>query len=263
MNILQTIIEHKKKEVAFHKANVSIDQLQQTEYYQRKTLSLKSFLLDPTKTGIIAEFKRRSPSKGAINKTASVETVTKAYTLNGASGLSILTDEHFFGGSSNDLLQARQNEIPILKKDFIIDEYQLTEAKSIGADVILLIAANLTPDEVKRLAVFAKKLELEVLLEIHDETELQHICDEVDLVGINNRNLKTFDVDVNISMELGAMIPSNKIKISESGINDVAVINLLKRDHGFSGFLIGETFMKEADPAVAFASFVQQLNNYE
>ncbi|MEP6675814.1 MAG: indole-3-glycerol phosphate synthase TrpC [Ferruginibacter sp.] len=263
MNILQTIIEHKKREVAFQKANVSIEELQQTEHYQRKTLSLKSFLLDTTKTGIIAEFKRKSPSKGAINKTAAVETVTKAYTANGASGLSVLTDTHFFGGSSKDLLAARQNEIPILKKDFIIDEYQLTEARSLGADVILLIAANLSPAAVKQLAVSAKSLQLEVLLEIHNEDELQHICDEVDMVGVNNRNLKTFDVDINTSIRLAALIPPGKIKISESGINDAAVINLLRRHHDYTGFLIGETFMKEADPAIAFASFVQQLNNYQ
>ena len=263
MNILDTIIEHKKREIAFQKAHIGIDQLQQTEYYHRKTLSLKSSLLDKTKTGIIAEFKRRSPSKGTINKTATVEAVTRAYTDHGASGLSVLTDTYFFGGSSKDLLAARENAIPVLKKDFIIDEYQITEARSIGADVILLIAANLSVDSVKRLAAFAKKLELEVLLEIHNEDELQHICDEVDMVGVNNRNLKTFDVDINISINLGALIPPGKIKISESGINDVAVINLLKQYHGFNGFLIGETFMKEADPAIAFAGFVQQLNNYK
>ncbi len=258
MNILDEIIAHKRKEVAERKSNAGIEDLKRSEFFKRKTLSLKQSLLDKNKTGIIAEFKKKSPSKGIINANADAALVTAAYTLNGASGLSVLTDEQFFGGSTANLLAARANEIPILRKDFIIDEYQIAEARAMGADVILLIAANLTVDEVKKLAAFAKQLQLEVLLEIHNEAELAHVCDDVDIVGVNNRNLKTFEVDVNTSIRLSSLIPSDKIKISESGISDAAVINLLKQ-HGFKGFLVGETFMKEADPAIAFARFVEQL----
>jgi len=259
MNILDTIIAKKKIEVASNKARVSVDELQQSDLFMRPIFSLKEFLLDETKTGIIAEFKRQSPSKGVINGTADVLEVTKAYTLNGASCLSVLTDEHFFGGSEQDLRKARVNDIPILRKDFIIDEYQIVEARSMGADVILLIAACLTPERVKELATFAKSIQLEVLLEIHSEEELQHICDETELVGVNNRDLKTFSVDINRSIELSKKIPGNKIKIAESGINDIETIRIF-RQAGFKGFLIGENFMKQPDPTIAFAIFVEQLN---
>lgn len=255
-NILDTIIEFKKQEIA--NATVSLQELENSAFYKRRTLSLKQFLLDGSRTGIIAEFKRRSPSKGIFNAGARPGDITRAYTEGGASGLSVLTDEKFFGGSSEDLKKARENEIPILRKDFIIDEYQISEAKSIGADVILLIAACLTPARVADLAAFAKKIGLEVLLEIHDDTELQHICEDVDIVGVNNRDLKTFTVDVGRSIDLATKIPDNKLKISESGISTVNTILLLK-EHGYNGFLIGETFMKEPNPAIAFARFVNEL----
>jgi len=177
--------------------------LEKSDLFKRKPLSLKQFLFDPTKTGIITEFKRRSPSKGIINDNADVVAVTQAYTRYGASGLSVLTDHQFFGGSTEDLEKARVNEIPILRKDFVIDEYQIVEAKSMGADVILLIAACLEPATVKRLAAFAKSLQLEVLLELHAAEELGHICDDTELIGINNRNLKTFVVDIDHSFEDG------------------------------------------------------------
>ena len=188
--------------------------------------------------------------------------VTQAYTLNGASCLSILTDEYFFGGSAQDILKARVNNIPILRKDFIIDEYQILEARSMGADVILLIAACLTPERVKELATFAKSIQLEVLLEIHSDEELKHICDETELVGVNNRDLKTFSVDINRSIELSKKIPVNKIKIAESGINDIETIRIFRKA-GFKGFLIGENFMKQPDPTIAFVNFVEQLNAKE
>ncbi|MEP7257074.1 MAG: indole-3-glycerol phosphate synthase TrpC [Flavitalea sp.] len=258
MNILDQIISFKKTEVKERKLAATISELEANALFSRKTLSLKSALLDKQKTGIIAEFKRRSPSKGLINGNSDVTAITQAYTQNGASGLSVLTDEHFFGGSSADLVSARVNQTPILRKDFIIDEYQLVEAKSIGADVILLIAACLTPAEVKRMAAVARSLQLEVLLEIHNEQELGHICDDIDIVGVNNRDLKLFSVDINRSLELSEKIPAGKIKISESGISDIAAIQRLK-EAGFSGFLIGENFMKEPDPAIAFASFVNRL----
>jgi indole-3-glycerol phosphate synthase len=259
-NILETIIRHKVEEVQLAKARVPAEELEQSKFFNRKTFSLKKFLSDGSRTGIIAEFKRRSPSKGVFNSTGQPAEITRAYTEGGASGLSILTDEKFFGGSKEDIILSRNNEIPILRKDFIIDEYQVLEAKAMGADVILLIAACLNPSRVEELSAFARNNGLEVLLEIHNEDELRHICETVDIVGVNNRDLKTFTVDVNRSIELGKMIPSGKLKISESGISDVATIQLLKQN-GFSGFLIGETFMKEPDPAIAFASFVHTLKH--
>lgn len=258
MTILDTIIEHKKNEVALAKQQQPEALLKQMPGFSRKTFSLKEFLLDETKTGIIAEFKRQSPSKGIINNKADVVDVTKGYAENGASGLSVLTDEKFFGGTNEDVQKARVNNIPVLRKEFIIDEYQILEAKAIGADVILLIAACLSPQRVKELALYAKSLQLEVLLEIHTEEELQHICDETAIVGVNNRDLKTFAVDISRSIELSKKIPADKIKIAESGIHDVETICTF-RNAGFSGFLIGENFMKQPDPTIAFAAFVKQL----
>lgn len=258
MNILEEIIAHKKIEVAQRKSERSISELEKERFFPRQTLSLKKFLLDEKKTGIIAEYKRRSPSKGIINDRDSVEAVTRAYFGYGASGISILTDHEFFGGSLDDLVAARDNSIPLLRKDFTIDEYQVTEAKAFGADVILLIAACLTPVEVKSLSEVAKSLGLEVLLELHDETELEHICDTVDMVGVNNRNLKTFKVDLEHSVRLAEKIDDKYIKVAESGINDVKNIQYLKQ-HGFRGFLIGEYFMKQASPMMAFKEFSYQL----
>lgn len=258
MNILDQIIAHKKIEVAERKKLMTAQQLENFGFYSSQTLSLKQSLLDPTKTGIIAEFKKRSPSKGIINDTANIFDVTGAYASQGASGVSVLTDEQFFGGSIDDLIKARIHPVPILRKDFIIDEYQIIEAKAIGADVILLIAACLTTDEVKRLARFAKNLGLEVLLEIHDEAELEHICEEVDLTGVNNRDLQTFKVDLEQSIRLAEQIGNEKLKIAESGISNVENILYLKQ-HGFTGFLIGERFMKETDPGRAFINFVSEL----
>lgn len=257
-NILEEIVAVKERQVEFEKTDTPVSVWEKQPFFTRATLSLRSSLLNENKTGIIAEFKRRSPSKGIINDKISVEKVAEAYTTHGASGLSVLTDRAFFGGSADDLKAARNNDIPILRKDFIIDEYQVVQAKAIGADVILLIAACLSPARVKRYAAFAKKLGLEVLLEIHNETELEHICDETDIVGVNNRDLKTFKVDINTSLLLINKIPANKIAITESGISDVETIVTLKQA-GFKGFLIGETFMKEADPGKAFADFVVGL----
>jgi indole-3-glycerol phosphate synthase len=260
MNILETIISKKKTEVEQRKQSKTIAALENGLFFKNKVIDFKKYLLRDDKTGIIAEFKRRSPSKGIINDTSSVTEVTVAYTKYGASGLSILTDEEFFGGSINDLLAATINEVPLLRKDFIIDEYQLIESKAFGAEVILLIAACLQKDEVKNLAASAKNIGLNVLLEIHNEQELDHICDEVDVVGVNNRDLKTFTVDINRSTELAKKIPSDKIKISESGIDNAATIRLLKQ-HGFRGFLMGEKFMKEKDPGEAFKNFVETLKH--
>jgi len=258
MNILDTIIEYKRSEVARQKAIKPAMEWEKSVGFSRKVLSLQQFLMDPERTGIIAEFKRRSPSKGVINDRVSVVDVTKGYAAAGASCLSVLTDEYFFGGSGKDLEQARVNAIPILRKDFMIDEYQVLEARAMGADVILLIAACLTPVEVKKLAVFARSLDLEVLLEIHNEEELGHICEETELVGVNNRDLKTFTVDVERSVRLSRQIPAGKLLIAESGISRVDTILHLK-EAGFRGFLIGENFMRESDPGAAFGKFAKEL----
>lgn len=262
-NILAEIVAHKQTEVAARKQQRSAEELQQTSVFDREPLSLRSFLQNPEKTGIIAEFKRRSPSKGLINGEVTVQQVTTAYTRYGASGLSVLTDEKYFGGSSDDLQQARSfNQIPILRKDFVIDEYQILEAKAIGADVILLIAECLDAAQVAHLSRFAHNLGLEVLLEVHSEAQLEKVTDHTHLVGVNNRDLITFQVDFNRSCELAPKIPADKIKVAESGINDPAAIVTLKAA-GFQGFLIGEHFMKQEDPARAFENFVQTLNDLQ
>jgi len=259
MNILDNIIATKKIEVDQKKELMPVEELKTFPLYHSMCNSLVSNLLAEGSTGIIAEFKRKSPSKGVINEDIQIGPVVEAYDAHGAAGISILTDENYFGGSNDDIIYARDIvSVPILRKDFIIDEYQIVEAKAIGASVILLIAANLTPKRVQELALFAKRLSLEVLLEIHNEDELQHICTEIDIVGVNNRDLKTFTVDVSRSIELSEKIPADKIKISESGISDVDTIIRL-RQYGFKGFLIGENFMKNADPAIAFADFVNDL----
>lgn len=259
MNILDKIIAHKKIEVAESKALVTVSELEEKSFFKKETYSLKKFLTDETRTGIIAEYKRKSPSKGIINGNASVEEVTQAYADNGASGISVLTDSEFFGGTLADLQKAAiVNEVPLLRKDFMIDEYQLLEAKAYGASVILLIAACLSVAEVKNLAAAAKNLGLEVLLEIHNEQELEHICNDVDLVGVNNRNLKTFEVSLEQSVALSKLIPADKIKISESGIHKIEDIQYLKT-YGYKGFLIGENFMKNEAPGLAFKSFTESL----
>ncbi len=257
-NILNTIIEHKLVEVAARKKEMSIAELEAMPLFSAKTSSLKASIQQVGKTGIIAEFKRQSPSKGIINAIAGVEEVTKAYEQFGASGISVLTDQTFFGGSLTDLSIAVTRTIPVLRKEFIVDEFQLIEAKAYGASVILLIAACLTAEKTMQLAVMAKSLGLEVLLELHDATELGHICEEVDLVGINNRSLKSFEVNIEHSLQLKNQLPKDKLSIAESGIYDVETFRLLKKE-GFDGFLMGEYFMKQADPAAAFEAFTQLI----
>ena len=260
MTILDKIVLRKREEVALAKQQVSIKELEQGMYFNRNTYSFKEFLLDEQRTGIIAEFKRRSPSKGLINGQASVAEVTNAYASAGASALSVLTDTDFFGGHREDLLAARAaNSIPILRKDFMIDEYQLLEAKAWGADIILLIASILNPQEVKNLATVAKSLGLNVLLEVHNEQELERsICPELDAIGVNNRNLSDFTVNIQTSYDLVNKIPDAYLKISESAISAPGTIVDLKKA-GFDGFLIGENFMKTEDPGLAIRQFVQEL----
>jgi indole-3-glycerol phosphate synthase len=258
MTILDTIISAKRIEVEERKRLVGSAQLERSPWYQKPVLSLKEFIYDPERTGIIAEFKRKSPSKGIINDHSTVEDVTKAYADGGASALSVLTDETFFGGSTADLQRARTNAIPILRKDFIVDEYQVIEAKAMGADIILLIAACLTIKEVKHLASIAKSLSLEILLELHDESEMTHINEYTEFIGINNRNLKTFEVDMERSIRMAEKIGKDRVRVAESGIASAEDF-IRFRNYGFDGFLIGERFMKEQDPANAFRSFVASL----
>jgi indole-3-glycerol phosphate synthase len=260
MSILDTIVAHKQKEIQSAKKNVSYKSLEESEHFHRQVLSFKDFLLDPRRTGIIAEFKRKSPSKGIINDKVSVESVTTGYAAAGASALSVLTDQQFFMGDQADLLQARKaNNIPILRKDFMIDEYQVIEAKSMGADIILLIAAILTPERIQQLSSLAKSLGLNVLLEVHNLEELQRsIVPALDAIGVNNRNLADFTVSVDTSYQLVEHIPSEFMKISESAISNPETIRQLKKA-GFNGFLIGENFMKQADPGMAMQEFVKEL----
>ncbi|MBK7476365.1 MAG: indole-3-glycerol phosphate synthase TrpC [Haliscomenobacter sp.] len=263
MNILDDIVAHKRKEVASRKERYPVKWLEQSIFFETPAVSLRQSLLRADKSGIIAEFKRRSPSKGDINPGASVEQVTIGYVQAGASALSVLTDEPFFGGSNGDLSEARKfNACPILRKDFIVDEYQIVEAKSIGADAILLIAACLEKDRLRQLAQTAASLGLEVLMEVHAAEELDHWIPEIKLLGVNNRNLKTMTVSVQTSIELFASIPSEALAVSESGINDPAVIVELK-DIGYKGFLMGEHFMQDAAPEKKCQDFIQQLRQLE
>jgi len=261
MNILDQILAHKRTEVEERKRLYPVKLLENSPLFTTKTLSLKSFIQRNDKSGIITEFKRKSPSKGIINDQASVERTTVGYAQAGASALSILTDKNFFGGSNEDLLIAREHNLcPILRKDFTIDEYQIVEAKSIGADAILLIAAALEPDRVKQLASFAHSLALEVLLEVHDKDELLGNLDaHVDLLGVNNRSLKTFEVSIDVSKTLAPLIPKNAVKVSESGISDPETIVELRK-YGYEGFLMGENFMKHREPEVACKEFITRLN---
>ncbi|MCX2485080.1 indole-3-glycerol phosphate synthase TrpC [Pedobacter sp. MR2016-24] len=260
MNILDKIVIRKKEEVALAKTLVSIAELEKGLHFNRTPYSFREFLLAEDRNGIIAEFKRRSPSKGIINANSTVTAVTTGYAAAGASAISVLTDADFFGGHSNDLLEARAaNQVPLLRKDFMIDEYQILEAKALGADIILLIAAILTPAEIAGFAGLAKRLGLNVLLEVHNLEELQRsIHPDVDAIGVNNRNLADFSVDIQTSFKLAEEIPAEFLKISESAISDVKTIKQLK-GAGFNGFLIGENFMKTSNPAAAMQAFAKEL----
>jgi len=262
MTILDKITAQKAIEVVAAKAEISIQSLEKSEFFARKTNSLVANLSAENSTGIIAEHKRKSPSKGIINDSLTVEEVTQGYAQAGAAGLSVLTDTDFFGGNKEDLQKARiaNPSTPILRKDFMIDEYQVYEAKAWGADVILLIAACLSPEQIKTLSQKAHELGLEVLLEIHDQEELNRSpLEYVDIVGVNNRNLKNFaENNVNASLALAEKIPANIIKISESCISEPETINLLK-SAGYRGFLIGETFMKDTSPGTKLGEFIAKI----
>ena len=260
MTILEKIIEYKKVDVIKAKTDVPISVLEKQLNFQRTCYSLKETI--KSKNGIIAEFKRKSPSKGIINDSSLVTDVVLGYEKAGVSGISILTDTHFFGGFNKDLQSVRDEvSIPILRKDFIILEYQIIEAKAIGADVILLIAAVLDKKTIKKFTTLAHNLGLQVLLEVHTQKELEQYNSNIKLVGINNRNLKTFEVDFENSIKLSKQLPSDTLKIAESGISDYKNIIKLKQ-HNFDGFLIGENFMKTENPALACEQFINKLKIY-
>lgn len=264
MNILDKIVEYKRKEVEERRSLYPTKLLEQSIYFSTQPVSLKKYVQRPDLTGIIAEFKRMSPSKGVINKHAQVERTTIGYMQAGASALSVLTDKPSFGGANEDLTIARKyNYCPILRKDFTINEYQIIEAKSIGADAILLIAAVMDGKQSKTLVDFAHSLGLEVLLEVHDEDELQqHIESNADLIGVNNRNLKNFEVSIEISKRLAPLIPASMVKVSESGITSPNTIIELKK-FGYEGFLMGENFMKHSRPEKAALEFISELKKAE
>jgi indole-3-glycerol phosphate synthase len=259
MTILDKIIAHKRHEVATQKTLVTIKELESQIKANIPVPQLRDFLANPKKNGIIAEFKRQSPSKGLINGRALPDHVASAYQQAGVSAMSVLTDINFFGGHNTDLKVARTvTNIPILRKDFTVDEYQIIEARAIGASAILLIASCLTKEEIQRFAKLAVDLGLDVLFEVHNREELDKYCDEIGVVGVNNRNLKTFEVNLQNSIDLLQHFPAGVRKVAESGISNIETIHMLKKE-GFDGFLIGEGFMKTPDPGQACIDFCKQL----
>lgn len=257
-SILDKILASKAVEVASRKLSTPVFLLEKAPFFSRACLSMKQSLLS-SESGIISEFKRKSPSLGWIHKDADVEEVTAGYSVAGASGISILTDFEYFGGTLMDVIASRSLiTCPVLRKDFVIDEYQIYEAKAIGADVILLIAAALTVEKTLELARKAHELGMEVLMEIHNAEELDHANEYVDMLGVNNRNLKTFKQSIQTSFDLAVLIPSRFVKVSESGISKVETVKELRKV-GYKGFLMGENFMKEENPAEALSRFIAGL----
>ena len=262
-DILEEIVAWKRIEVEKQKEQVApsllysnVEKLMVSDTTTRRSMRES---LATSASGIIAEFKRKSPSKGWIKEEGKPDVIPASYSQNGASAISILTDEKYFGGSLRFLRTARPTvTCPILRKDFIVDEYQLFQAKAIGADAVLLIAADLTQSECKALAQKAHELELETLLEVHSEPELEYVGENIDMVGVNNRNLGTFHTDVENSYRLASLLPKDYVLVSESGISNPQTVREL-REAGFRGFLIGETFMKTPDPGAALKEFITQV----
>lgn len=259
-DILQEIVATKRAEIDRRKRETDFQALYRQAETPRTTRHSLREALRSSSTGIISEFKRRSPSKGWINRDADVQSVVRAYQQAGATALSILTDTPYFGGTDDDLRSARQAcSLPILRKDFTIDEFQLVESRVLGADAVLLIAAALTREQCRRFAEIAHQLELEVLLEIHDQSELDYYSEYVDVLGVNNRNLGSFHTDVANSFRLIEQMPQEATPISESGISNPDTVKEL-RAIGFKGFLIGENFMKTEAPGDSLKSFINALN---
>lgn len=258
--MLQKIVAAKKIEVAERKMLYPVGLLERSINFDTPVVSLKKYIKRPDKSGIIAEIKRQSPSKGIINKYVSVEKTSIGYMQAGASALSVLTDNLFFGGDNNDLKIARKyNYCPVLRKEFIVDEYQIIEARSLGADAILLIASILSKKEVASFTALAHSLKMEVLFEVHSKDEILNLDVDVDIIGVNNRDLNSFQTNTENSLALIKSIPTGVVKISESGISDPQTAFMLRKE-GFDGFLIGEQFMRHSRPEEACASFIRQLN---
>lgn len=263
MTILEKIVAQKRQTIADRKARYPIALLEDSLYFETPTVSMSQYLRREDRVGIIAEYKRQSPSKGIINAYASVRDVSLGYMRAGASALSVLTDAPFFGGKNDDLTEARRfNYCPILRKDFIVEEYQVIEARSIGADAILLIAACLSKDDLHRLAGLARSLGMEVLVEVHHLEELDHLSPHTHLVGVNNRDLATFQVDIQHSLDLLPHLPQELVKVSESGLNDPDSVVTL-RQAGYEGFLIGEHFMRAEHPGDRCRHFIQMVQSLE
>lgn len=257
--MLQEIVENRRQHIERNKELYPVKLLEKSIYFESEVISLADYIQRPDKSGIIAEFKRRSPSKGMINQYASVQDVTIGYMQSGASALSVLTEPDYFSGTNKDLKTARDsNYCPILRKDFIVDEYQIIETKSIGADAVLLIAACLTKDEAKRLYQQARAIGLEVLFEIHSKGELEKLPGDELIIGVNNRDLKTMKVNIQTSLDLAAQLSEQYVLISESGISSAEQIQQLK-EVGYGGFLMGEAFMKTPQPAHTLSQLVNEL----
>ncbi len=262
-DILGEIVLNKKREVAAQKELQSLSAIEKELLQKIDSIKFRSLkeALASSDTGIIAEFKRRSPSKGWLHQDADVKAVTKSYEQAGASALSVLTDENYFGGTLEDLKNAVQNvDIPVMRKEFIVDEYQIYQAKLSGASAILLIAAAITKDESDRFTKLAKELQLDVLLELHDESEIDYITPLNTLVGINNRNLGSFVTDLQKSFRMAELLPKESLWVSESGISNAKTVKEL-REAGYRGFLIGEYFMKSGNPKESLSDFIQGIVN--
>ena len=260
MHILKTICRSKRQEISRQKEAIPLSELENILSFQfREKVSFKQALIN-SDSGIIAEFKRKSPSKGWINQEADVAPIVRSYEAAGAAAISCLTDEPFFGGSFADFKKVREavDRIPLLRKDFILDEYQLYQSKAMGADVVLLILACLTTEEISRFTAIAHNLDMEVLMEIHEESEVASICPDADVIGVNNRDLNTFVTDVRHSLDLASRIPDQYLKISESGLSRPETVIRL-RQAGFRGFLMGESFMRTANPGKALKEFIGEL----
>ncbi len=263
MSILHDIITHKRREVSYRKACFPVEYWKSSPLYSRPTVSLTERLRSRPNGGIIAEFKRRSPSRAVINAHSTVDSVAMGYEEAGVAGMSVLTDGHFFGGSLDDLVQARaSSSLPLLRKDFVIDSYQIHEARAFGADVILLIAAVLQPEEAREFAYLTGELGMECLLEVHTREELMAFRElPVDMIGVNNRNLKTFEVSLETSLRLFEHIPGSVVAVSESGLGDSASLFRLQKK-GFRGFLMGEHFMKGKSPGSEASGFIRAYHQY-
>jgi len=259
MSILEKIVETRMRDLKLMKELIPVEKLAEAISYERKILSLPDYLRDSKRSGIIAEFKRRSPSRGVINEKACLEDVVAGYCRCGVSAVSVLTEPGFFGGSTDDLRSAREQcDVPLLRKDFILDPWQLYEARASGADAVLLIAAILGKKLVAELSETASQLGLKVLLEVHSERELATISPFIDVIGVNNRDLETFRVDTDLSLRLASHLPPDLTRISESGIDSPGLIRSL-RGAGYHGFLIGDHFMRQADPAGALGHLTELI----